>query len=167
MEYCNFKVLLTRGDQVDPCHLERNAAIVKLHAMSPSHAAQMWNISLFSGFALAILLLAANAFAQHCHASDTSSGPACLPGTDCTTVDGMLPRVQLEIGAASAVTAQLSPDDRSAFEHLLGNALASTGAVQWATREFAARMRRVVVGAAGMNGTSAQEAVMKAFAPPW
>jgi hypothetical protein len=121
---------------------------------------------LFSRFALLTLFLAAHTFAQQCYASHTSSGPQCLPGADCSTVEVMVPRVQLEIVGASAVTAQLSPDDRAAFEHLLGNALASTTAVQWATREFAARMRRVVVGAAGINGTSAQDAVMKAFAPP-
>ena len=34
-------------------------------------------------------------------------------------------------------------------------------------REFAKRMRRVVVGAAAINGTSAQEALLAAFAPPW
>jgi hypothetical protein len=77
----------------------------------------------------------------------------------------MIPPLQLFASAQPAVTAQLSPDDRAAFEHLLGRALATTSAAQWATRELAARMRRFVVGTAGITGTSPQEALMQAFVP--
>ena len=93
--------------------------------------------------------------------------PQCLPGADCVTVERMVPPVRPTASHSAAVTAQLTPDDRAAFEHLLGRALAGTAAVQWATREFAKRMRRVVVGAAAINGTSAQDALLAAFAPPW
>jgi hypothetical protein len=78
----------------------------------------------------------------------------------------MTPPVPPLISGPPAVTAQLSPDDRSSFEHLLGQALVTTAAVQWATRQFAARMRRVVVGAAAINGTAAHDALLAAFAPP-
>ena len=95
-----------------------------------------------------------------------SADPDCLPGSDCSTVVGMLPPVQSDSSYRAAITAQLTPDDRAAFEHLLGRVLATTAAVQWATREFARRMRRVVVGAAAVNGTSAREALLAAFDPP-
>ena len=78
----------------------------------------------------------------------------------------MTPPVPPLVSGPPAVTAQLSPDDRSSFEHLLGQALVTTAAVQWATRQFAARMRRVVVGAAAINGTAAHDALLAAFAPP-
>jgi hypothetical protein len=93
--------------------------------------------------------------------------PHCLPGADCSTVENMIPPVRPLASYGAAVTAQLTPSDRAAFEHLLGQALAGTDAVKWATREFAKRMRRVVVGAAAINGTSALEALSAAFAPPW
>ena len=101
------------------------------------------------------------------HATSSTSAPGCIPGADCCSIAGMMPPVPPVITGPSAVTAQLSPDDRSAFEHLLGQAVATTSAVQWATREFASRMRRIVVGAAAINGTSAEEALTRAFAPPW
>jgi hypothetical protein len=91
----------------------------------------------------------------------------CRPGADCVTVERMVPPVRPTASHSAAVTAQLTPDDRAAFEHLLVRALAGTAAVQWATREFAKRMRRIVVGAAAINGTSAQDALLAAFAPPW
>ncbi len=113
-----------------------------------------------------VLFLAALATAAQCSTCEVSPLTDCLPGADCSTVEGMVPPVQRITPSESSVTSRLSSEDQSAFEHLLGKALASTSAAQWATREFAQRMRRAVVGAARINGTSAEEALVKAFVPP-
>ena len=119
----------------------------------------MW---LFWGSATLVLLL------ESCAFQGAPVDPHCLPGADCSTLENMIPPVPpLASYLNPAVTAQLTPSDRAAVEHLLGQALAGTDAVKWATREFAKRMRRVVVGAAAINGTSALEALSAAFAPPW
>jgi hypothetical protein len=118
----------------------------------------MW---LFWGSAILVLLLEPFAF------QGAPIDPHCLPGADCSTLENMIPPVRPLASYRPAVTAQLTPNDRTAFEHLLGQALAGTDAVKWATREFAKRMQRVVVGAAAINGTSALEALSAAFAPPW
>ena len=118
----------------------------------------MW---LFRGSVMLVLLLESFAI------QGAPFDPHCLPGADCSTLENMVPPVRPLASYRPAVTAQLTPNDRTAFEHLLGQALAGTDAVKWATREFANRMRRVVVGAAAINGTSAPEALSAAFAPPW
>jgi hypothetical protein len=112
-----------------------------------------------------ILLIAAISLAAQSLLCPALPAPDCLPGSDCSTLDAMIPPLQLFASSQPGVTAQLSPHDRAAFEHLLGSALATTSAVQWVTRELASRMRRFVVGAAGITGTSPQEALMQAFAP--
>jgi hypothetical protein len=116
---------------------------------------------LFWGSATLVLVLESFAF------QEALIDPYCLPGNDCSTLENMIPPVRPLASYRPAVTAQLTPNDQAAFEHLLGQALAGTDAVKWATREFAQRMRRVVVGAAAINGTSALEALSAAFAPPW
>ena len=113
-----------------------------------------------------VLFLATFATAAQRLTCEVSPVADCLPGADCSTVEGMVPPVQRIALSESSVTSRLSSEDQSAFEHLLGQALASTSAAQWATREFAQRMRRVIVGAARFNGTSAEEALVKAFVPP-
>jgi len=91
----------------------------------------------------------------------------CDPSTsDCNLLTAKLPAVDIYSLSVSsrAATAALVPADRAAFEHLIGNALAETEAVRWATRTFRSRLRRFLVEGAVLNGTSSDVALTAAFA---
>ena len=84
--------------------------------------------------------------------------------TDCSTIASKLPVVTRTVAnPGTAVTANLDPDARRAFEHLMGQALRETDAVAWVTRAFARRMRAFIVGGAALNGTSSAAALSAAF----
>lgn len=82
---------------------------------------------------------------------------------DCSTFANKVPSVLTPVAPQTAVTAALNAASRRTFEHMLGNALRETPAVQWATRAFASRMTRFLVRGAALNGTSADAALTAAF----
>lgn len=93
--------------------------------------------------------------------------PSCDPRvSDCSTYANKLPPVTPSVApdpSGLAATSALDASERRSFEHLLGHALRETPAVAWATREFASRIQRFLVGGAALNGTTANEALAAAF----
>ena len=89
--------------------------------------------------------------------------PSCDPRvSDCSTYANKLPPVTPYVApdpSGLAATSALDASERRSFEHLLGHALRETPAVAWATREFASRIQRFLVGGAALNGTTADEAL--------
>ncbi len=88
------------------------------------------------------------------------------PASDCNTLSNKLPSVHWPLDVQPFVTFALDASDRRSFEHLVAHGLRETSAVEWATRSFAARLRRFVIDGAALNSSSSTQsgALAAAFA---
>lgn len=94
--------------------------------------------------------------------------PAAQPCNlaSCSTVGNKLPRVTSTPAAGPSVESGLAPEDKKAFEHLLGHALRDTAPVCAITRETGLRVASFLRAAGSLRGLSFDDVLRQAFVTP-
>jgi len=115
---------------------------------------------------VALLVLSTGSSAFPITKTDLSTVPCNLITQTCNTVQDKMPPVVATKGNVETMETNLDVNDKAAFEHLLAKAFRDSAPVTWATDAFAKRIASFIVGAAKLNKTDENAALMAAFSGP-